>query len=83
MKHNRPDAVVGVTIEVYDLMGRPVWRTTQSGRSDMFTSTPVVWNLIDNAGRRVPRGIYIYRATITTDGVQVATKSKKLAVPAN
>ena len=82
VKHNRPDAVVTVTIEVYDLMGRPVWRTTQSGRSDMFTSTPVVWNLVDSGGRRVQRGIYVYRATITTDGVQVATKSKKLAVPA-
>ena len=34
VKHNRPDAVVGVTIEVYDLMGRLVWNTTQSGRSD-------------------------------------------------
>jgi hypothetical protein len=75
--------VVSVTIEVYDLMGRPVWRTTQSGRSDMFTSTPVIWDLMDNGGRRVPRGIYIYRATISTDGVQVATKSKKLAIPAS
>ena len=83
VKHNRPDAVVTVTIEVYDLMGRPVWRTTQSGRSDMFTSTPVVWNLVDIGGRRVPRGIYVYRSTITTDGIQVATKAKKLAIPAS
>ena len=83
VKHNRPDAVVSVTIDVYDLMGRPVWHTTQSGRSDMFTSTPVTWDLLDSGGRRVPRGIYIYRATISTDGEQVATKSKKLAVPAS
>jgi len=78
--HNRPDAVVSVTIEVFDLMGRRVWSTTQSGRSDMYTATPITWDLIDNGGRRVPRGIYIYRATISTDGVQEATKSKKLAV---
>ena len=83
VKHNRPDAVVSVTIEVYDLMGRAVWRKTQSGRSEMFTSTPVIWDLMDAGGRRVPRGIYVYRATISTDGMQVATKSKKLAVPAN
>ena len=83
VKHNRPDAVVSVDIEVYDLMGREVWRTSQSGRSDMFTATPVVWNLNDSGGRRVPRGIYIYRATISTDGVQVATRSKKLAVPSD
>ena len=80
VKHNRPDAVVSVTIEVYDLMGRKVWSTTQAGRSDMYTSTPVTWDLCDSAGRRVPRGIYVYRATISTDGIQEATKAKKLAV---
>ena len=80
VKHNRPDAVVSVTIEVYDLMGRLVWNSTQAGRSDMYTSTPVTWDLVDNGGRRVPRGIYVYRATITTDGVKEATKAKKLAV---
>ena len=80
VKHNRPDAVLSVTIEVYDLMGRLVWKTSQSGRSDMYTSTPVTWDLIDLGGRRVPRGIYVYRATISTDGVREATKAKKLAV---
>ena len=80
VKHNRPDAVVGVTIEVYDLMGRMVWKTTQSGRSDMYVSTPVTWDLTDFGGRRVPRGIYVYRATISTDGVREATRAKKLAV---
>ena len=80
VKHNRPDAVVSVTIEVYDLMGRLVWRTTESGRSDMYTSTPVTWDLTDMGGRRVPRGIYVYRATISTDGIKEATKAKKLAV---
>ena len=78
--HNRPDAVVTVTIDVYDLMGHKVWTTTQSGRSDMYSSTPVTWDLTDGGGRRVPRGIYIYRATISTDGVKTATKTRKLAV---
>ena len=80
VKHNRPDAVVSVTIEVYDLMGRRVWSTTQAGRSDMYTSIPITWDLTDGGGRRVPRGIYVYRATISTDGIKEATKAKKLAV---
>ena len=82
VKHNRPDAILTMGVEVYDLMGRLVWSTRQSGMSDTYTSFPVTWDLRDRGGRRVPRGIYIYRAIISTDGIQEATKSKKLAVTA-
>ena len=63
-----------------DPMGRLVWRTRQNGVSDSYTSFPVTWDLRDLGGRRVPRGIYVYRAILSTDGIQEATKSKKLAV---
>ena len=80
--HNRPDAKATITISVYNLMGKLEWTTTQSGRNDMLRSFPVTWDLCDMAGRRVPRGIYIYKAEITTDGEHFATESKKLAVAA-
>ncbi len=80
VKHNRPDALLQVTIEVFNLMGKLVWSTSQSGTSDTYTSFPITWNLSDASGRRLPRGIYIYRATISTDGIQQSTKSKKLAI---
>ncbi len=82
IKHNRPDALITVTLYVYDLMGRLVWSTQESGKSDMFTSFPITWNLTDQSGRRVPRGIYVYKAGISTDGVQETTKAKKIAVAA-
>lgn len=80
--HNRPDATVTITIEVYNLMGQRMWSTTQSGRSTMFSSFPITWDLSDYSGSRLPRGIYIYRATISTDGRQESTKAKKLAITA-
>lgn len=84
VSHDRPDQQLTVTIEVYDLMGRRVWEQTQTSRSEMFSSTPVKWDLTDQAGRRVGRGIYLYRATVTdlTSGQQTATASRKLAVAA-
>lgn len=82
LKHNRPDATVTVGIDIYDLMGRLVWTATQTGRSDSGTSFPVTWDLTDMNGSRVQRGIYIYRARISTDGIQEATKAKKIAVTA-
>ena len=53
---------------VYDLMGREQWSGSVTGVSDMQRSTPVTWNLTDKAGRRVPRGIYLYRATVSEPG---------------
>ncbi len=82
VRHNRPDQIVNVNVAVYDLMGRPVWSGQTESRSDMETSSPLVWDLRNEGGQRVPRGIYIYRVELT-DGATPASKTKKLAVAAN
>ena len=68
--HDRPDQMLDVTLTVYNMLGTPVWSTQVTQRSDMFTSSPINWDLTDSAGRRVRRGIYIYRATIATPGIE-------------
>lgn len=80
LSHNRPDAMLTVNLSVYDMMGRMVWTTTVSGRSDMFQSAPVKWDLRDTGGKRVNRGIYIYRASIIDNGTEVASQSRRIAV---
>ena len=80
VSHNRPDAAVTVTVTVYDIAGRPVWNKTVKGRSDMFTSTPVTWDLTDTAGRRVGRGIYVYRAELSDDGEHFVSEGRRLGV---
>lgn len=83
LSHNRPDAMVDVTLEVFNIAGQRVWTSVQSGRSDLFTSFPIKWDLCDSAGRRVPRGIYIYRAQMKeTDGTVSNSVSRKIAVAA-
>lgn len=82
LSHDRPDAMIEVTVTVYNLLGRPLWSTTRSGRSDILYSFPIHWNLTDDAGRRVPRGIYLYRASVTSDGQTSQTATRKIAVAA-
>ena len=82
LSHDRPDQNIEVTIFVYNLLGQPVWSSTSTARSDMYLTYPVVWNLTDNTGRRVPRGIYLYRAHIKADGQESETLSHKIAVTA-
>lgn len=79
--HNRPDAVISVDFAIYDLMGRMIWHTSRSGRSDLFQAAPIQWDLSDMAGRRVGRGIYVYRATVkASDGTAAASATSKIAV---
>ncbi len=80
VRHNRPDQIVKVAVSVYDLMGRHVWTGESEARSDMETSSPLVWDLRNPGGQRVPRGIYLYRAEVSTADSKAATKTKKLAV---
>lgn len=82
ISHNQPDANASVTVTVYNLLGRPVWSGTTSGRSDMLRTVPVTWDLTNGGGARVPRGIYLYRATITTDGEHYETATERIAVAA-
>lgn len=82
LSHDRPDSMIEVTITVYNLLGKPIWSSTTSGQSDMYLSYPVKWDLTDNAGRRIQRGIYIYRASIKADGQESGTLSHKIAVTA-
>lgn len=82
VRHDRPDADLTVTVQVCDLMGRTVWTGSASDRSDMFVSAPLHWDLRDHSGRRVPRGIYLYRTTVTVDGSRPQTLTRRLAVAA-
>lgn len=67
IEHNRPDAMLSVRIDIYDLSGSLIWSDTTRGRADMYLSSPIHWDLTNTAGSRVGRGIYVYRATVMTD----------------
>lgn len=76
------DGIAGATkckVEVFDLLGRKVWT---SNNADMTSGNTLMlgWNLQDQSGARVPRGIYLYKATVTTGNGATVTRSKKLAV---
>lgn len=68
-------------LEVFDLSGRTVWTTDSSG-SGGARSISVPWDLVGTSGGRVPRGIYIYRATLLTGDGTETSRSGKLVVAA-
>lgn len=83
--HNRPESMLNVQIDIYDLSGRLVWTEKTRGRADMYLTSPVNWNLTNTSGQPVGRGIYIYRATVTSEATSTApatssSVAKRIAV---
>lgn len=79
------DGVSGKTscrMEIYDLSGRLLWDNDSAMISASSAATVVAWDLKDSSGRRVPRGIYIYKASVVTQEGAEISKSGKIAVTA-
>ena len=79
----KTDAADGITecrVEVFNLAGKLIW----SGKAGSMSASQSIigWNLCDSNGVRVERGIYPYRAIITTNNGAEISKSGKLAVTA-
>ena len=80
LDHNRPETPMQVRIFVYDLAGRRVWWTEESGSSELFKSYVVTWNLTNQGGSRLRPGVYLYRGSIRTSYSQEVTKANKLII---
>ncbi|MDR0743082.1 MAG: type IX secretion system sortase PorU [Tannerella sp.] len=80
ISHDLPESLINVQIQVFDLAGRMQWKYEEKGSSEMFHSYNVKWNLTDGAGARVQPGIYIYRAVISSDRLNEASKAEKLII---
>lgn len=80
INHDRPNMVMNVTIVIYDLWGKELWRKQSEGKSDMWKTEPITWDLTDASGKRVSPGIYIYKAYISTENSKSSTEAKKIAV---
>ncbi len=79
---DQPNTKMKCRLEVFDLSGKRVWNSDESIHSDMQGGMQTRWDLKDNAGRRVARGIYLYRATVETPDGMYSSQTKKLAVTA-
>lgn len=79
---DRPNSSMLCKVGIYDLNGRCIRNLEETLVSDMDSMLNTAWDLCDNGGNRVSRGIYIYRATIETPEGMYSSKSKKLAVTA-
>lgn len=74
VNHDRPETVLNIQLSIYDLSGRQIWTINQS------TLSEINWDLTDVSGVRIPKGVYLYRASIHLNDKSVHSKVNKLIV---
>lgn len=80
--HDRVGGELDVTIDLFDMSGRQLWKHSETGVSDTGAYT-VTWDLTLSNGSKLQTGVYIYRASISSDGSKRVSKAKKLIVISN
>lgn len=73
---------MGYSIECFDLSGREVWKVNSTSNTGSGSCVQHTWDLRDSNGDRVPRGIYIIKATVETEEGIKSSERKKIAIPA-
>lgn len=71
-----PEGVKSARISITNSLGQEVWYRQTTGAEPF----PLVWNLLDNNGQRVPAGQYDCRAYLETTSGNIATPAKKIVV---
>lgn len=67
-----------ITLDIYDLGGRLMWRKSLATTTKGYATTS--WDLTAFDTAPVPAGVYIYKASITTESELHETESKKMIV---
>ncbi len=74
VSHDRPETVLKMTVEIFDIAGRKIWSFSQS------TVNNISWDLIANNGQKVRSGLYLYRVSIKTTNGDISSKTNKMLI---
>lgn len=79
LTHDRPYSHLDVNITVFDYAGRTLWTHQESGVAES-NYYQVNWDLKTNSGQRLVPGVYLYKATVASDGSKEVTKTRKIVI---
>ena len=82
INHDRSSNMVDMTLEIFDLSGRQLWKLLKSGIPSDGTFT-IDWDLTIDGGSRLMTGVYIYRIQVEGNKGLSATYTNKLIVLSN
>ena len=77
---NRADEDLSVRIYIYNMAGKLIKIITTSLPSTGYRLTPIIWDGLDDGGKKVGRGIYPYSFVITTGKGEMSKASGRMII---
>lgn len=78
--HNYPGNELDVQIRIFSVTGQLVKSIHKNIISEGYRTEPIFWNGKNDAGKKLSRGIYIYKLIVHNVDGSLATDTKKLIV---
>lgn len=79
VNHDRAGSNIDIELDIFDLSGRQLYKTTTTETPSINTST-ITWDLTTDGGARLQTGVYLYRIRLRSDGSEQVSKAQKLIV---
>ena len=79
-EHNRPNEDLRVTIQIFTVSGKLVKTIRQTINTPGNRSNDIEWNVRDDYGDKLARGVYIYQLRVVSSDGKNAVKLEKLMV---
>jgi hypothetical protein len=80
IEHNRPDKELKLVVTIYNLSGEMVRILERQVYSSGYRLEPLQWDGTTSGGAKLGGGIYIYRATLSTEEGETAAATGKLVL---
>lgn len=80
IEHNRPDSKLRLVLSIYTMSGTMVRVIEQEVQSPGYRLEPVEWDGTSSGGAALGGGMYVYRATLSTEDGELASSSGKLII---
>jgi len=80
IEHNRPDSQLRLVLTIYNISGEMVRLIDMQVESPGYRLDPVEWDGNSSGGAPLGGGIYVYRATLSTEDGDGASSSGKLNI---
>lgn len=79
-EHNRPDGLLEIRIEIFDLAGIKIKTLISLEESTGYRLMPVEWDRNDSNGIKAGKGVYPYRITVRAENGETATISGRMII---